>query len=45
MPGGGVSCALAGRLEAVRSPRNEAGERLARRPGIRSGRVPSGPGI
>jgi len=28
-PDGGVSRPLAGRLMAVRSPRNEAGERLA----------------
>jgi len=44
-PDGGVRYVLAGRLEAVRSPRNEAGERPARRPGSRSGRVASGPGI
>ena len=32
-PGRGVSCSLAGRLVAVRLPRNEAGGRLVRRPG------------
>ncbi len=31
--GRGVSCSLAGRLVAVRLPRNEAGGRLVRRPG------------